>query len=146
MLGVRLWRFFVLPAWEDAEKWGAINSENGRLVAHVAFMTNDAAGALESIAAIGCDAVGLDWTMDIGRARRLVGDKVALQGNLDPNVLFAPPEAVATETRRVLDAFGNHPGHVFNLGHGISQYTPPESVSVLVDTVHAHSRAIRAGA
>ena len=101
---------------------------------------------LESIAAIGCDAVGLDWTMDIGRARRLVGDKVALQGNLDPNVLFAPPEAVATETRRVLDAFGNHPGHVFNLGHGISQYTPPESVSVLVDTVHAHSRAIRAGA
>lgn len=84
--------------------------------------------------------------MDIGRARRLVGDKVALQGNLDPNVLFAPPEAVATETRRVLDAFGNHPGHVFNLGHGISQYTPPESVSVLVDTVHAHSRAIRAGA
>lgn len=101
---------------------------------------------LESIAAIGCDAVGLDWTMDIGRARRLVGDKVALQGNLDPNVLFAPSEAVATETRRVLDAFGNHAGHVFNLGHGISQYTPPESVSVLVDTVHAYSRAIRAGA
>ena len=84
--------------------------------------------------------------MDIGRARRLVGDKVALQGNLDPNVLFAPSEAVATETRRVLDAFGNHAGHVFNLGHGISQYTPPVCVSVLVDTVHAYSRAIRAGA
>ena len=62
---------------------------------------------LESIAAIGSDAVGLDWTMDIGRARQLVGDKVALQGNLDPNVLFAPPDAVAAETRRVLDAYGN---------------------------------------
>jgi len=88
--------------------------------------------------------VGLDWTMDIGRARQLVGDKVALQGNLDPNVLFAPPEVVAHEARRVLDAYGNHPGHVFNLGHGISQFTPPESVTVLVDTVHEHSRKLRA--
>ncbi len=124
---------------------GLIRERDGQRVPSIVF-TKGGGLWLESIAAIGCDAVGLDWTMDIGRARRLVGDKVALQGNLDPNVLFAPPEAVATETRRVLDAFGNHPGHVFNLGHGISQYTPPESVSVLVDTVHAHSRAIRAGA
>jgi hypothetical protein len=80
---------------------------------------------LESIAAIGSDAVGLDWTMDIGRARALVGDKVALQGNLDPNVLFAPPDAVANETRRVLDAFGPHAGHVFNLGHGIAARVRP---------------------
>ncbi|MDY0072621.1 MAG: uroporphyrinogen decarboxylase [Thauera sp.] len=100
---------------------------------------------LEAIADVGSDAVGLDWTMDIGRARRLVGDKVALQGNIDPNVLFAPPPAIAAEACRILDAFGNHPGHVFNLGHGISQFTPPEHVTALVDTVHAHSRKIRAG-
>ncbi|MBS0552274.1 MAG: uroporphyrinogen decarboxylase, partial [Proteobacteria bacterium] len=99
---------------------------------------------LESIAAIGSDAVGLDWTMDIGRARELVGDKVALQGNLDPSILFAPPEVVAGEARKVLDAYGPHAGHVFNLGHGISQYTPPDNVRVLVDTVHEHSRALRA--
>jgi uroporphyrinogen decarboxylase len=76
-----------------------------------------------------------------------------LQGNLDPNALFAPPEAVAKEARRVLDAFGKPhtdanttgPTHIFNLGHGISQFTPPESVAVLVDTVHTHSRALRQG-
>jgi uroporphyrinogen decarboxylase len=82
--------------------------------------------------------------MDIGRARALVGDRVALQGNLDPSILFAPPEVVAEQARRVLDAFGPHPGHVFNLGHGISQFTPPESVDALVDTVHRHSRSLRA--
>jgi uroporphyrinogen decarboxylase len=98
---------------------------------------------LESIAAIGCDAVGLDWTVDIGEARRRVGDKVALQGNLDPSILFGAPEQIATEARRVLDSYGNHPGHVFNLGHGISQYTPPENVAVLVETVHSHSRSLR---
>jgi len=102
---------------------GLIRERDGQRVPSIVF-TKGGGLWLESIAAIGCDAVGLDWTMDIGRARRLVGDKVALQGNLDPNVLFAPPEAVAAETRRVLDAFGNHSGHVFNLGHGISQYTP----------------------
>ncbi|GAB2181311.1 uroporphyrinogen decarboxylase [Denitratisoma sp. agr-D3] len=97
---------------------------------------------LEDIAAIGCDAVGLDWTTDIGAARRRVGDKVALQGNMDPFSLFATPEAVAAEAKRVLDSFGDgsQGGHVFNLGHGINQFTPPENVAVLVDTVHKHSR------
>ncbi|AYH46193.1 uroporphyrinogen decarboxylase [Azoarcus sp. DN11] len=123
---------------------GLIKAHDGERVPNIVF-TKGGGLWIESIAGIGCDAVGLDWTMDIGRARALVGDKVALQGNLDPNVLFAPPEAVAREARRVLDSFGNHPGHVFNLGHGISQFTPPESVSVLVDTVHEHSRKIRAG-
>ena len=99
---------------------------------------------LEKIAAIGCDGVGLDWTIDIGEARRRVGDKVALQGNLDPNVLFAPPEVVAAEAIKVLDSFGSgNTGHVFNLGHGISQYTPPESVTALVEAVHSHSRTLR---
>lgn len=96
---------------------------------------------LESIAASGCDGVGLDWTIDLGEARRRVGDRVALQGNLDPAVLLSTPEAVRRETLRVLDAFGaGETGHVFNLGHGISQHTPPEHVSVLVETVHAYRR------
>jgi uroporphyrinogen decarboxylase len=101
---------------------------------------------LDEIAATGVDAVGLDWTVNLGRARERVGARVALQGNIDPNVLFAPPAAIREEARKVLDSFGNHPGHVFNLGHGISQFTPPEHVAELVDEVHRHSRAIRAGA
>jgi uroporphyrinogen decarboxylase len=100
---------------------------------------------LEEMAAIGPDVLGLDWTMNLGAARRRVGDRVALQGNLDPNVLFAPPEAVEAEAIRTLDSFGapGH-GHIFNLGHGISQHTPPDNVTVLVNTVHAHSRRLRA--
>jgi len=100
---------------------------------------------LEEIADSGADAVGLDWTVNLGQARDRVGHKVALQGNLDPNVLFAGPEQIRDEVARLLDSYGNHPGHVFNLGHGISQYTPPESVSVLVEAVHEMSRAMRAG-
>ena len=98
---------------------------------------------LADIADCGTDAVGLDWTIDIGAARSLVGDKVALQGNLDPSVLFGSPEAVAAETKKVLDSYGPHAGHVFNLGHGISQFTPPENVTVLVNTVHEYSRSLR---
>jgi uroporphyrinogen decarboxylase len=99
---------------------------------------------LEDIAAIGCDGVGLDWTIELGEARRRVGDKVALQGNIDPNVLFASPETIEREAIRVLDSYGaGNTGHVFNLGHGISQFTPPEHVSVLVETVHRHSRLLR---
>jgi len=100
---------------------------------------------LESIAAIGCDAVGLDWTIDLGEARRRVGDRVALQGNIDPAVLFASPEKVAAEARRVLESYGagQNTGHVFNLGHGISQFTPPENVTALVEAVHAHSVLLR---
>ncbi len=98
---------------------------------------------LEDIAAIGCDAVGLDWTTDIGAARRRVGDKVALQGNLDPVALFAQPEKIAQEAHVILDAFGPGSGHVFNLGHGISQFTPPEHVAALVNAVHEHSRKQR---
>jgi uroporphyrinogen decarboxylase len=106
---------------------------------------------LEQIASIGADVVGLDWTVNLGAARAQVGGRVALQGNLDPNVLFAPPEAVAREAMAVLDSFGRPQradgtwdGHIFNLGHGISQFTPPEHVSALVEAVHRHSRALRA--
>ena len=98
---------------------------------------------LADIADCGADAVGLDWTVDIGAARRLVGDRVALQGNLDPSVLFGSPEAVAAEAKKVLDSYGPHAGHVFNLGHGISQFSPPENVTVLVNTVHEYSRELK---
>lgn len=101
---------------------------------------------IESIADSGADVVGLDWTMGLKAARQRVGDRVALQGNLDPNVLFAPAERIRAEVTRVLDDFGAGPGHVFNLGHGISQHTPPEAVSVLVDTVHEVSRRRRVSA
>jgi uroporphyrinogen decarboxylase len=94
---------------------------------------------LEDIAAIGCDAVGLDWSVDIAQARARIGDRVALQGNLDPAVLFAPAEVVQRETEKILASYGHGSGHVFNLGHGISQFTPPEAVKILVDCVHQSS-------
>ncbi|MCK9512519.1 MAG: uroporphyrinogen decarboxylase [Pigmentiphaga sp.] len=114
----------------------------GRQVPAVLF-TKGGGHWLEAIAAAGSDAVGLDWTVNLGEARRRVQDRVALQGNLDPMVLFANPEQVAARARRVIEDFGPvtpGAGHVFNLGHGISQFTPPESVSALVETVHQHSR------
>lgn len=100
---------------------------------------------IEDIAQSGCDAMGLDWTVNLEKARQRVQDKVALQGNLDPMALFGSEAAIRTEARRVLDDFGpvGQGGHVFNLGHGISQFTPPESVSVLVDEVHTYSRSKR---
>jgi uroporphyrinogen decarboxylase len=94
---------------------------------------------LEQIAASGADVVGLDWTVNLRDARRRTGDRVALQGNLDPMALFGGEAAVRAEARRVLDDFGAGPGHIFNLGHGISQHTPPEAVAALVDEVHRHS-------
>jgi len=110
----------------------------------VILFSKGAGGQLEALADTGCAGLGVDWTLDIGEARRRVGDRVALQGNLDPAVLLASPEVVAREARAVLDAFGNYPGHVFNLGHGITPEVNPENVKVLVDTVHEHGRAIRA--
>ena len=96
---------------------------------------------LEDIVAIGCDAVGLDWTIELSEARRRVGASVALQGNLDPNVLFASPETIRDETAKVLASYGKGAGHVFNLGHGISQFTPPEHAAALVAAVHELSPA-----
>jgi uroporphyrinogen decarboxylase len=102
---------------------------------------------LDEMADIGADALGLDWTVNLGRARALVGDRVALQGNLDPAILFASPEQITAEVERSLTAYGAPSpgsGHVFNLGHGISQFTPPESVSAMVEAVHNFSRRQRA--
>jgi uroporphyrinogen decarboxylase len=101
---------------------------------------------LDEMADIGADALGLDWTVNLGRARALVGDRVALQGNLDPAILFASPEQIRAEVERSLTAYGTPSsghGHVFNLGHGISQFTPPESVTAMVEAVHDFSRRQR---
>ena len=98
---------------------------------------------LEDIADSGCDAMGVDWTVNLSKARRRVEDRVALQGNLDPMALFGTEQAIRAEARRVIDDFGpvGLGGHVFNLGHGISRFTPPEAVGILVDEVHSYSRA-----
>ena len=124
---------------------GLKKQSEGRRVPSILF-TKGGGAWLESMAASGCDAIGLDWTVDAGAARTRVGARVALQGNLDPAVLFAPAERVRAEARRVLDAFGAAPGHVFNLGHGIAPQTPVDSVAALVDEVRTYSRKMRAGA
>jgi len=121
---------------------------DGRRVPQIVF-TKGGGPWLEAIGALGADVVGVDWTTHLGDARRRLGDGIAVQGNLDPNVLFAGPEAIRSEVASLLDSFharpaGGRNGHVFNLGHGISQYTPPEHVAVLVEAVHALSGAYHA--
>ena len=114
---------------------GSLKRENeGMRVPSIVF-TKGGGGWLESIADTGCDAVGLDWTINIGAAKARVGARVALQGNMDPAVLLSSPEAVQREAVAILKQFGSGPGHVFNLGHGISQFTPPEHVSALIEAV-----------
>jgi uroporphyrinogen decarboxylase len=114
---------------------GLTRNHDGAVVPRIVF-TKGGGLWLESQAAIGADALGLDWTIDISAARQRVGDKVALQGNLDPSVLMTTPEIVRQEASKVLAGFGTGSGHVFNLGHGISQFTPPDNVAALVDAVH----------
>ena len=113
-------------------------THDGQRVPRVVF-TKGGGQWLEALADCGADALGVDWTTDLGVARRRVGDRVALQGNLDPAILLTTPEVVEREAARVLASFGNGNGHVFNLGHGVSQFTPPENVAALVDVVHALS-------
>jgi uroporphyrinogen decarboxylase len=132
---------------------------DGKVVPRLVF-TKGGGLWLQDMAALDCEVLGLDWTVNLGRARALVGGTEnaarvngpgkALQGNIDPNVLFAPPSAIQTEVARVLDSFGapyqgtgTGPTHIFNLGHGISQFTPPEHVAALVEAVHQHSKFMR---
>jgi uroporphyrinogen decarboxylase len=123
----------------------------GNIVPRIVF-TKGGALWLEQMRSLPCEVLGLDWTANLGAARALVGGTHALQGNIDPNVLFAPPDAVRAEVGKVLASFGaphldvttTGPTHIFNLGHGISQYTPPDSVAVLVQAVHEESRRLRA--
>jgi uroporphyrinogen decarboxylase len=128
---------------------------DGQVVPRLVF-TKGGGLWLKDMAPLDCEVLGLDWTVNLGAARALVGGAEngpgkALQGNIDPNVLFAPSAQIATEVARVLDSFGTPyqgagtgPTHIFNLGHGISQYTPPENVAALVEAVHSHSKAQRA--
>ena len=123
---------------------------DGQRIPHIVFTTGGGLW-LDDIAAAQPDVIGLDWTLSLAAARARVGDRVALQGNIDPNVLFAGPEQIRAEVARTLDSFGAPmvaggapSGHVFNLGHGISQHTPHENVTVLVDAVHEISQKMRA--
>ncbi len=117
---------------------GLKREHEGRVVPRILF-TKGGGQWLESMAGSGADALGIDWTTNLGEARRRVGERVALQGNMDPMALFAPPEAIAREARRVLESFGGGAGHVFNLGHGVTQITTPESVHALDEAVHEAS-------
>ena len=124
-------------------------THDGQTIPSIVF-TKGGGQWLSEMQSLDCNALGVDWTVNLAQARALVGNTHALQGNLDPMALFAGPEQVAAEAVRVLEAFGAPhqgegvgPTHIFNLGHGINQFTPPEHVKVLVDTVHAHSAGMR---
>ena len=121
---------------------GLIRQHDGQRIPVIVF-TKGGGLWLEDIADSGCDAMGIDWTVNLAKARKRVEDRVALQGNLDPIALFGTEAAIRAEARRVIDDFGpvGLGGHVFNLGHGISRFTPPEAVGILVDEVHTYSRA-----
>ena len=118
---------------------GLVPAPGGGRVPTIVF-TKGGGAWLPEIAACGADGVGLDWTVDLASARAAFGDRVALQGNLDPLVLTTDPETVAREAEAVVRAAGPAPGHIFNLGHGIVPKTPPENVAALVETVHRTSR------
>lgn len=131
-------RFSLAPMRQIVEQ--LLRSEPDTQVPLILF-TKGGGGWLTDIAASGCHAIGLDWTTDIGQARSLVGTKVALQGNLDPSVLYGSDQIIRDEVSHILDRFGAGSGHVFNLGHGIQQYVDPGKVAVLVDAVREMSPA-----
>lgn len=138
------------------DTWGGVLSSRDYLEFSLAYMqqivenitnkdipiilfTKDGNEWLENIAATGCDAVGLDWKLPIGLARQRIGDQVALQGNMDPCVLYASPDRIREEVASILASFGEGNGHVFNLGHGIHQHIDPDNVAVFIDAVHSLS-------
>jgi uroporphyrinogen decarboxylase len=122
---------------------GLKRENEGRRVP-VTLFTKGGGAWLETMADTGCDALGLDWTVNIGEARSRVGERVALQGNMDPAVLYASPQRVREEVRKVLNDFGGGTGHVFNLGHGIHPTIDPENVAALVEEVHLQGRRQKA--
>ena len=114
---------------------GLIREHDGRKVPVILF-TKGGGLWLESMADTGADALGLDWTTNIGDARRRVGNKVALQGNMDPSVLYASPQAIRAEVARILASYGSGNGHVFNLGHGITPEVDPAHAGAFIEAVH----------
>lgn len=143
VLNPALYREFSL-AYMQRIVDGLVREADGRAVPIVLF-TKGGGAWLEDLAASGCDGVGLDWTTDIAAARQRVGDRVALQGNLDPCTLYAPAGRIHSEVAKVLAGFGSGPGHVFNLGHGIHPDIDPAHVQVLVNAVHELSMPYHAG-
>ena len=105
----------------------------------VIVFCKDCGHSLKKLAAIGADVVGLDWTTDIGKARNAIGNKVALQGNLDPTMLFSTPERIEQGVKSILSKYGNGSGHIFNLGHGILPETPVENVKAFINAVKTFS-------
>jgi uroporphyrinogen decarboxylase len=118
---------------------GLTRHADGRPVP-VTLFTKNGGLWLEDIAASGCDAVGLDWTIDIRHARARIGDKVALQGNMDPSILLGSPERIRLEVQAILDGYGQGSGHVFNLGHGITPDVDPAKAGIFIDAVQSFSR------
>lgn len=114
---------------------GLLREHQGRKVPVILF-TKGGGIWLEAMAATGADCLGLDWTVAVGDARRRVGDKVALQGNMDPTVLYAEPERIRAEVGRILASYGKGSGHVFNLGHGITPEVEPSHAGAFIDAVH----------
>lgn len=114
---------------------GLTRENDGRKVPVILF-TKGGGLWLDAMAETGCDGLGLDWTVDIGKARAQVGDRVALQGNMDPSVLYGTPERIREEVATILSRYGSGSGHVFNLGHGIHQHVDPENAGVFVEAVH----------
>ena len=119
---------------------GLTREAEGRKVPVVLF-TKGGGQWLEAMADTGCDALGLDWTTDIGEARQRVGDRVALQGNMDPSTLYASPEVIRKSVANILESYGHGSGHVFNLGHGIHPGIDPEHAAAMIEAVHELSRA-----
>jgi len=117
---------------------GLIREKDGQKIP-VTLYTKGGAGWLEAMAATGADCIGLDWSIDIDQARARIGNKVALQGNMDPCILYSTPEKIDAEVADILAKFGKGGGHVFNLGHGIHPTIDPENVKAYVDAVHQHS-------
>ncbi|HKK06616.1 MAG TPA: uroporphyrinogen decarboxylase [Gammaproteobacteria bacterium] len=122
---------------------GLTREADGRKVPVILY-TKGGGAWLEEMAATGCDCVGLDWTVDIGEARRRVGDLVALQGNMDPAILYAKPERIREEVGLILESYGVGTGHVFNLGHGIHPQVNPDHAAAFIEAVHELSAAYHA--
>lgn len=116
-----------------------IREHDGRKIPVILF-TKNGGPWLDKIAASGADAVGLDWSVDIGSVRKQIGDRVALQGNMDPQILYANPERIRTEVKNILASFGHGNGHIFNLGHGITPEVDPVNAGVFIESVHEFSR------
>ncbi len=115
-----------------------LNSQASTKDTPIILFTKNGGQYLEQIANTGCQGIGIDWTVNMSDARKRVGDKVALQGNLDPNILYANPSVIVQQVNQVLDSFGKGPGHIFNLGHGIHPDINPEHVQAMIETVRQY--------